>query len=145
MVHVPYRGAGPAMNDLVAGNIDLMITTPPAVVGLVRDGAVRALAIAGRARHPMLPEVPTTAEAGFPDFELEAWFALYAPAGTPQPVVEGLSEAVRGVTGTPEFRRRCEESGTYAAYMNPAELAAFTASELTAWSGLIHRLGIRAE
>jgi tripartite-type tricarboxylate transporter receptor subunit TctC len=145
MVHVPYRGAGPAMNDLVAGNIDLMITTPPAVVGLLRDGSIRALAVASGGRHPMLPEVPTTAEAGLPAFELEAWFGIYAPAGTPQPVVDKLSAEIRRVTGTPEFRRRCEESGTYAAYLNPTELAAFTASELTYWSDLIHRLGIRPE
>jgi tripartite-type tricarboxylate transporter receptor subunit TctC len=145
MVHVPYRGAGPAMNDLVAGNIDLMITTPPAVGGLVRDGSVRALAIAGPARHPMLPEVPTTAEEGFTGFELEAWFAVYAPAGTPQPAMERLSAEIGRVVAAPEFRRRCEESGTYAAYMNPAELAAFTASELARWSELIQRLGIRAE
>jgi tripartite-type tricarboxylate transporter receptor subunit TctC len=145
MVHVPYRGAGPAMNDLVAGNMDLMITTPPAVVGLVRDGAIRALAIASRSRHPMLPDVPTTAEAGFPAFELEAWFGIYAPAGTPQPVVDKLSAQIRRMTEMPEFRRRCEESGTYAAYMNPTELAAFTVSELTYWSDLIHRLGVRPE
>lgn len=145
MVHVPYRGAGPAMNDLVAGNIDLMITTPPAVVGLVRDGSIRVLAIASSGRHPMLPDVPTTAEAGLPAFELEAWFAIYAPTGTPQHVVDKLSAEIRLVTETPDFRRRCEESGTYAAYMNPMELASFTASELTYWSDLIHRLGIRPE
>lgn len=145
MVHVPYRGAGPAMNDLVAGNIDLMITTPPAVVGLVRDGSIRALAIASSSRHPMLPDVPTTAEAGLPAFELEAWFGIYAPMGTPQHVVDKLSAEIRLVTETAEFRRRCEESGTYAAYMNPMELALFTASELTYWSDLIHRLGIRPE
>ncbi|MCR0985566.1 Bug family tripartite tricarboxylate transporter substrate binding protein [Roseomonas populi] len=145
MVHVPYRGAGPAMNDLVAGNIDLMITTPPSVAGLVRDGSVRALAIAGPTRHSMLPDVPTAGQAGFPGFELEAWFAVYAPAGTPQPAVERLSAEIGRVVATPEFRRRCEESGTYAAYMNPTELAAFTGSELARWSELIQRLGIRAE
>ncbi|WP_426954706.1 Bug family tripartite tricarboxylate transporter substrate binding protein [Muricoccus radiodurans] len=145
MVHVPYRGAGPAMNDLVAGTMDLMITTPPAVVGLVRDGSIRALAMASRARHPMLPDVPTAAEAGLPGFELEAWFGIYAPAGTLAPVVERLSAAIRRVTEMPEFRRRSEESGTYPAYMNPAELAAFTASELATWSDLIRRLDIKAE
>lgn len=145
MVHVPYRGAGPAMNDLVAGNIDLMITTPPAVVGLVRDGSVRALAIASGNRHPIMPEVPTTGEAGFPGFELEAWFGVYAPAGTPQPIVNRMSTEIRRVTETPEFRRRCEESGTYAAYLDPAQLGAFTAAELTYWSDLIHRLGVRPE
>jgi tripartite-type tricarboxylate transporter receptor subunit TctC len=145
MLHVPYRGAGPAMNDLVAGTVDMIITTPPAVVGLVRDGSVRALAIASPARHPMLPDVPTTAEAGFRDFEIEAWFGIYAPAGTPRPVVERLSEAIRRATVDPGFRRRSEESGTTPAYMDPAELAGFTQSELTHWSDLIRRLGIRAE
>lgn len=145
MLHVPYRGAGPAMNDLVAGTVDLMITTPPAVVGLLRDGAVRALALASPSRHAMLPDIPTTAEAGFGELELEAWFAVYAPADTPPPVVNRLSEAIRQVTADPVFRRRSEESGTTPAYMDLAELAAFTQSELIRWSELIRRLGIQVE
>lgn len=142
MVHVPYRGAGPAMNDLIAETIDLIITTPPAVVGFVQVGSIRALAITSRTRHPMLPEVPTTAEAGMPGFELEAWFALYAPVNTPQPVIARLAEEIGRIVQGQEFRRRAEESGTYATYRAPSELAAFTRTELARWSAIIHDLGI---
>jgi tripartite-type tricarboxylate transporter receptor subunit TctC len=145
MVHVPYRGAGPAMNDIVAGTMDMIITTPPAVVGLVQQGAVRAIAIASPERHPMMPEVPTTAEAGLPGFELEAWFGIYAPAGTPAPVVEKLAQGIRGVVETDAFRRRARDSGTTVAFMGPEELAAFTRTELGFWSAVIERLGIKLE
>jgi len=142
LVHVPYRGAGPAMNDLLAGNIDMIITTPPAIVGQVRAGAVRALAIASSTRHPMLPEVPTTAEAGLPGFELEAWFGLYAPAGTPTAVLTRLADETGPIVRSAEFHRRAEESGTYATFMTPEELAAFTRRELEHWSGLIRQIGV---
>lgn len=142
LVHVPYRGAGPAMNDLIAETIDLIITTPPAVVGFVQAGSIRALAITSSARHPMLPEVPTTAEAGMPGFELEAWFGLYAPASTPQPVVARLAEEIGRIVQGREFQRRAEESGTYATYRPPSDLAAFTRTELARWSAIIHDLGI---
>ncbi len=145
MVHVPYRGAGPAMNDIVAGRMDMIITTPPAVVGMVQQGQVRALAIASTQRHPMMPDVPTTAEAGLPGFELDAWFGIYAPAGTPEAAVQRLAEAIQGVVATEAFRRRALESGTQVAFMGPAELAAFTRTELTFWSGVIERLGIKLE
>lgn len=145
MVHVPYRGAGPAMNDIVAGTMDMIITTPPAVVGLVQQGAVRALAITSPQRHPMLPEVPTTAEAGLPGFELEAWFGIYAPAGTPAPIVARLSEEIRRAVEAEDFRRRSLQSGTHVAYMGPEQLADFTRTELAHWSGVIERLGIKLE
>jgi tripartite-type tricarboxylate transporter receptor subunit TctC len=141
-VHVPYRGAGPAMNDLIAGNIDMIITTPPAIVGQVQSGTVRALAIASHTRHPMLPDLPTTAEAGLPGFELEAWFGLYAPAGTPGPVITRLADEIGTIVRSAEFRRRAEESGTYATFMAPEELATFTRHELEHWSGLIREIGV---
>ena len=145
MVHVPYRGAGPAMTDLLQGIIDLIVTTPPAVVGHVQSKSVKALAIASKQRHPMLPDVPTTGEAGLPNFELDAWFAIYAPAGTPPPVVDRLASEIEKVVDSSEFKRRAEESGTYASFKGPAELAAFTHTELAYWSNVIKTLGITAE
>ena len=117
----------------------------PAVVSLVRDGAIRALAVATGGRHPMLPDVRTTVEASLSTFELEAWFGIYALAGTPQPVVDKFSAEIRRVTETPELRRRCAESGTYATCTDSKELAAFTASELADRSNLIRHLGVRPE
>jgi tripartite-type tricarboxylate transporter receptor subunit TctC len=145
MVHVPYRGAGPAMSDIIAGRVDMIITTPPAVMGQIQSGSVRAIVQTGRTRHPMLPNLPTTAEAGLPGFELEAWFGIYAPAGTPREAVLRLARNIQGVTETAEFRRKAEEAGTYVTFLPPDELAAFTATELTRWSGIIQGLGIRLD
>lgn len=142
MLHVPYGGAGPAMNDMLGGRIDLIITTPPAVVGHVQAGAVRALAIASKSRHPMLPDVPTTAEAGIEGFELEAWFGLYAPAGTPKIAVEVLSAAAERAITSNDFRTRAEERGTQAAYMPAEEFGEFTRDELVFWAEVIKEVGI---
>ena len=145
MVHVPYKGAGAAMTDVLSGQVQLLITTPPAVVSHIRAGSLRALAMASRQRHPMLPEVPTTAEAGVKDIELDAWFGIYAPAGTPPAVVNRLAGDIQKVVEGPTFRKRSEESGTYATYMNPAQLDKFTHTELTYWTRTLGRLGIKAE
>jgi len=145
MVHVPYKGAGAALTDVLSGQVQLMITTPPAVVSHIRAGSLRPLAIASKQRHPMLPDVPTTGEAGVKDVEIDAWFALYAPAGTPPAVVQRLASEIKRIVNGPKFRQRAEEAGTYATYMDPAQLDAFTRSELTHWTDVIHKLGIKAE
>jgi len=145
MVHVPYKGAGAAMSDLLSGHIQLLITTPPAVVAHIRSGALRPLAIAGKTRHPMLPQVPTSAEAGVKDVELDAWFGLYAPAGTPAPAVAQLADAIEKIVAAEAFRRRAQESGTYATFLGPAALDRLTRDELGHWSGVIRTLGIKAE
>src|ERR1044071_9531242 len=95
LVHVPYKGSGPAIQDVLAGQVQVFITTPPSVMGHVQQGKLKAFAVTGKTRHPMLPDVPTVAEAGLPGFELEAWVGLFAPAGTPAPVIATLSETVR--------------------------------------------------
>jgi tripartite-type tricarboxylate transporter receptor subunit TctC len=133
------------MTDLLAGQINLLITTPPAVVAHIRSGAVRPLAIASKTRHPMLPEVPTTSEAGVRDVELDAWFGVYAPAGTPAPIVERLAAEMEKLVTGAEFKRRAEDAGTYATFMGPADLAAFTRSELGYWSDVIKTVGIKVE
>jgi tripartite-type tricarboxylate transporter receptor subunit TctC len=142
---VPYKGAGPALADLLSGQVQMMITTPPSVVSQIRAGSVRALAIASKTRHPMLPDVPTTAEAGIEGIELDAWFALFAPAGTPPAAIKRLVGEVEKVVKSPRFKERAEESGTYATFMGPEQLDAFTRSELVRWSGLIHQLNIKIE
>lgn len=145
MVHVPYKGAGAALTDVLSGQVELLITTPPAVVSHIRAGSLRALAIASKTRHPMLPDVPTTSQAGVNDVELDAWFAIYAPAGTPAPVVNRLVGEIEKAVKSPEFKRKAEESGTYATFTGPAELDKFTRTELTYWSDIIRKLNIRAE
>jgi len=100
MVHIPYRGSGPAIQDVLSGQVQVFITTPPSVMGHVQAGKLKGLAVAGKARHPGLPTVPTTAEAGLKGFELEAWIGIFAPAGTPTDVVNKLSSQIKaaGIT-----------------------------------------------
>ena len=97
MVHVPYKGAGPAMIDLLGGVVDIYITSPPSAAGHLKNGGVKGLAMAAPERHPMLPDIPTTAEAGVPGLELVSWYAVYAPAGTPQDIVDKLAGAMEKI------------------------------------------------
>jgi len=145
MIHVPYRGAGAAMTDLLSGQISLLITTPPAVVSHIRSGAVRPLAIASKTRHPMLPEVMTTSEAGIEGVELDAWFGVYAPAGTPAVIVKRLAEEMEKLVTSADFKRRAEDAGTYATFMGPADFDKFTRSELVYWSDVIKTVGVKVE
>jgi tripartite-type tricarboxylate transporter receptor subunit TctC len=145
MTHVPYRGAGPAMNDVLTGNIDLFITTPPSAVGHVASGGVKALGLAASERHPVMPDVPTAAEAGLPGYELVAWFALYAPAGTPKEIVDRLAKATETAVKSPDFIEKARTGGAYAAYMGPQELAAFTKTELDYWGKVIRAANITAD
>jgi tripartite-type tricarboxylate transporter receptor subunit TctC len=145
MVHVPYKGAGAALTDVLSGQVQLLITTPPAVVSHIRAGSLRALAIASKTRHPMLPDVPTTSEAGVKDVELDAWFAIYAPAGTPAPVVNRLVGEIEKAVNSPDFKRSAADAGTYATFLGPADLDKRTRSELAYWSEIIHKIGIKAE
>jgi Tripartite tricarboxylate transporter family receptor len=104
MVHIPYRGSGPALQDVLSGQVQVFITTPPSVMGQVQVGKLKGLAVAGKTRHPGLPTVPTTAEAGLKGFELEAWVGIFAPAATPPDVVSKLSAQIKAAL---ELRRRC--------------------------------------
>src|SRR5690606_32011614 len=145
LTHVPYKGAGAAMTDLLSSQVGLLVTTPPAVVGYLRAGQLRALAIASKQRHPMLPDVPTTAEAGGQGVALDAGCALYAPHGTAQEGIDHLPLAGRPVTGGSCFKQRSEQAGTYATYMPPAELGEFTRRQLDYWADAIGRAGIKTE
>ena len=106
MTHVPYKGAAPAVQDLLGGNVDMFITTPASVVSQIKAGKMKALAVTSDKRLPSLPEVPTVAEAGLPQFKLDSWFALYAPAGTPADVVQTLNQAVSKILQQPEVKKR---------------------------------------
>jgi tripartite-type tricarboxylate transporter receptor subunit TctC len=145
IVHVPYRGGGPAMLDVVAGNVDMTVATPPTLLGFVQSGKLRALAVAAKKRLPQLPDVPTSAEAGFPDFELEAWVALFAPKGTPQAIVEKLSAAAKLALESPAVRRSAEIAGLEVRYMPPAQLDTVVRSDIQYWSKVIKSRNIHVE
>jgi len=144
IMHVPYNGAAPAMQDLLAGRVQLFITTPPTAIGYIQSGALRALAITSKQRHSMLPDVPTTAEAGLPEFVLEAWFSLFGPAGMQPEVVEKLTGALKTVLESPTFIEQMNKLGTYASYQPPAELAAIVQRDLANWAQVVKSAGIEA-
>ncbi len=145
LTHVPYKGSGPAMQDVLSGQVEVFITTPPSVMGQVQTGKLRALAVTSKTRHPMLPEVPTTAEAGLPGFELEAWVGLFAPAGTPADVIAKLSEAVKQVLAQPETKKRAETLGIEPRYMGPEALATLVQKDTQYWGSVIKSRNIRAD
>jgi tripartite-type tricarboxylate transporter receptor subunit TctC len=142
MVHVPYKGSGQAIADVLAGQVQVFITTPPSVMQHVQSGKLKALAIAGKSRHPMMPTIPTTAEAGLPDFMLEAWVALFAPAGTPPALVEQLSNGVKIALETPEAKKQAAAQGVEVRYLNPVALGSLLNKELGYWRTVIKKANI---
>lgn len=137
LTHVPYKGAGPAVQDLLGGNVDIFITTPASVVAHVKADKLKALGVTGSARLSSLPDVPTVTEAGFPQFKLDSWFALYAPAGTPADIVQTLNKAIGKILSQPELQKKAVDSGTTIELMTPAQLGTYTKSELEFWGKVI--------
>ncbi|MET3474257.1 MULTISPECIES: Bug family tripartite tricarboxylate transporter substrate binding protein [unclassified Variovorax] len=145
MTHVPYKGSGPAINDLISGNVDMFITTPPSVIGHFAGGRIKPLAYTGSKRHPSMPDVPTSAEAGLPGYEVESWFAVFAPAKTPPEVVNRLSTELRKIVESEAFRKKVDEQGAFATYMDSATLAKFVDQELATWSKVIKSADIKPD
>jgi tripartite-type tricarboxylate transporter receptor subunit TctC len=143
--HVPYKGAGPAMQDVIAGNVQVTVATPPSLLGFVQSGRMRALAVTARERHPQLPDVPTVVEAGYPDFLLEAWVALFAPAGTPPEAIAKLTAAAREALKSPEAAEKIRVTGMTMRYLAPADLDAVVKTDLAYWSKVITDAKIKAD
>ncbi|HYG45662.1 MAG TPA: tripartite tricarboxylate transporter substrate binding protein [Bordetella sp.] len=144
LVHVPYKGSGPAIQDVLSGQVQMFITTPPSIIGHVQQGKLRAIAVAGSQRHPMLPDVPTTGEQGFKNFELEAWVALFAPAGTPPATVDRLTQALKQGLAQPVSSERAAAAGIAVRYQSPSELQATVEADTAHWSQVIKSAGIVA-
>ena len=142
IAHIPYKGTGPALTDLLGGSVDLTITTPPPLIPHIKSGKLRALAVTGPNRLESLPDVPTAAEAGYPDWLVSSWFAMYAPAGTPKEVVNKLTTTIEGIMKTDDFRKKAAEQGAEAEYMNPAKLGEYTQQEYDRWGKVIKDAGI---
>lgn len=143
MTHIPYRGAGPAQNDLVAGKVDLAFDSGPACVAHVQAGRLRALAVSFRRRSRQLPEVPLFAEAGMPNYANNSWNLLMAPSGTPSPVMVRLNAALNATLTDPETRARFEAGGTEVAVDTTPEAAArFVAAQRATWVPVARGLGL---
>lgn len=145
MVHIPYRGSGPAIQDVLSGQVQVFISTPPSLMSHVQAGTLKGLAVTSKTRHPGVPKVPTTTEAGLKGFELEAWVGLFAPAGTPPDVIDKLSASVKRALDMPETKSRATAAGIDLRYQSPAELAALVKSETEYWAKTIKAAGITSD
>jgi tripartite-type tricarboxylate transporter receptor subunit TctC len=145
MTHVPYKGSGQAIADVLAGQVQVFITTPPSVMQHVQAGKLKALAVTGKSRHPGMPQVPTVAEAGLSNFELESWVALYAPAGTPREVIGKLSSDLKRAMELPETRQRADAAGIEVRYLPPAETTRVLERETADWAKAIKAANIRMD
>ena len=142
MVHVPYKGSGPAIQDVLAGQVQVFISTPPSLMQHVQSGKLKGLAVTGKNRHPGMPNVPTTAEAGLPSFQLESWVGLFAPAATPKAVVTKLTDSVKKSLAMPEVKERADAAGVELRYLTPAQTEALVKKELPYWNKAIKSANI---
>ena len=143
--HVPYRGGAPTVTALLGGEISLAFETMLALQSHVRAGTLRALAITSPRRSTIMPEIPTTAEAGFPSLVADNSYALFAPAGTPAPILARLHEATVAALALPEVRDKLREQGAEVVGNSPAELAAYVAAEIPKWAALARQAGVKPE
>lgn len=145
VVHIPYRGTGETISDLLAGRLQFYMNSPPPVIAAIREGRLRAIATTGEQRHPALPDVPSLAEAGITDYPVNVWYALYAPARTPPPVLERLAREVRAVLADPAVQRRAVEAGTFVSHAEAPAVAARLVRETAAWKQVVREAGIRPD
>ena len=144
LVHVPYRGTGETIRDLIAGRIQFYMNSPPPLTPLVRDGKLRALCVSSNERHPGMPDIPSAAEQGMPDLNLNVWFAAFAPRGVPAPLVALLSEKLREVLADPGIRDRAFTAGALVAPSSAEQLAARVAQETENWRQIARTANITA-
>jgi tripartite-type tricarboxylate transporter receptor subunit TctC len=143
--HVPYKGAGPALADLLAGQVNMMVDNLPSSMQYIKAGKLRALAVTSRTRVAELPDVPTMMQAGFPNFEVTAWFGLFVPAGTPKPVIDKLYAAVKKSLETPEIKQRWKDLGGWSVGDTPANTKVFIAAEKKKWEQVAAQAKIEKE
>jgi tripartite-type tricarboxylate transporter receptor subunit TctC len=148
VTHVPYRGEGPVLQDLIGGRIDYMCSTMQSGVAQVRDGNVKGIAVMAKARGPMLPELPTTGEQGLPGVEASVWNAFFLPKGAPDPIVRKLNKAMSDTLDDPAIRKRLEELGLEivpSERRTPEYLAKFVPEEIERWAKPVRAAGISAD
>jgi tripartite-type tricarboxylate transporter receptor subunit TctC len=146
MVHVPYKGGGPAVQSVLAGDTQLSFATPPSVLPLVQAGRLKALAIISRNGSPLVPGVPGMAEAGLPDYEISFWYGFFLPAGTPQEAVRRLFGATARALQAPDTARAFAKEGTEtSASSSPEDFGAFVARDAPLWARLVRDAGVKAD
>ncbi len=145
MTHIPYRGGAPALTDLIGGQVDVMFSATTASGPFVKSGKLRALAISSPRRVEGWESVPTVAESGVPGFQVSEWNGLFAPAGTPRPVLERLEAEARAIVASPEMKKRFAELGVQGVDSSAQEFSSFLKAETTKWAEVIRTSGIRMD
>ena len=145
IVHVPYKGAGPASADLIAGRVQMMISNMATLGPHVASGKLKGLGVSGSKRFAGLPEVPTMIEAGYPYLDIGTWFAILSPAGTPKGIVTQLNNEFVKILAMPEVRQQLNNQGVEASGSTPEELAAFLKNDVARWGKIIKDAGIQLE
>jgi tripartite-type tricarboxylate transporter receptor subunit TctC len=143
--HVPYRGAGPALQDLLAGQVDALFAAMSVIVPYANDGKLRVLGIAGRRSEFLLPGVPTMSDAGLPDFRVGSWDALFAPQGTPAPILDRMHDVVQEALADPKVKRVWEEQGAKVEFESRADFTHFVEREIARWSRIATAAHLRIE
>ena len=145
MLHVPYKGSAPAVTDLIGGQVDSMFDNTPSALPHVKAGKLRAIAITSAQRSALLPEVPTMIESGYPGFDVQSWFALSAPAGTPPAIIEQLNAALNKVLAQPDVRQRLAEMAATPAGGTPEGARKFAGAEMQRWREVVKAAGVSAQ
>jgi len=145
LLHVPFRGAGPAMIDIVGGHTKVAFATTLTAPPFIRDGKLRALGVGAATRSPVLPDVPTVSEAGVPGYEVANWVGLVAPAGTPQAIIDKLAREIAAIQAAPEVKQQLVNEGAEVVQMTPAALGTYMATETAKWERVVKEGGIKAE
>ena len=145
MVHIPYKGRATAIPDVLGGRVTMMFDNMPSSLALVREGKLRALGVTSSTRSPAAPDIPTIAESGLPGFDAVSWFALFAPANTPKPIIDKLQAEVRRILKTPEIAKRLADNGLDPVASTPEELALYQKSEIIKWAKVVKDSGAKAD
>jgi tripartite-type tricarboxylate transporter receptor subunit TctC len=145
IVHIPYRGAGPALQDLIAGNVDMMFDGLGSSATHIRGGRIKALAVASSRRVPAFPDLPTAAEAGLPGYEVSTWYGIWAVKGTPKEIVDRMYDEVVKAINTPELRETWASNGSEIALMKQADFARFLNSEIKRWAQVTKASGAKLD
>ena len=145
ITHIPYRGSGPQLTDLVAGQVQMAMNGLPSIITYIRQDKLRAIAVGSAERVPILPDVPTVAESGYPGFETSQWYGLVAPAGTPPDIIERLHRECRIALGSKVVAERFENDSAVGVGDSPAQFGAYILAQQKIWKDIVERAGIRAD
>jgi tripartite-type tricarboxylate transporter receptor subunit TctC len=145
LLHVPYKGSAPAITDLIGGQVDMIIDPLTSSAQHIKAGKLRALAVSTAKRSPLVPDLPTLAEAGVPGYDFSAWFLMLAPSGVPVPIVKKLNDEVQRIMATPETREKFQVLGAEPGHGSPQELQRFLSDEIKRYAAVVKASGMRAE